>query len=446
MAYTPENRIVALIVLADDATPSVMEIARQLLLLHQPTVLVLPEVSSPGTEVIEQLLLEHPQTPASECATVSGASLTIIRSSARRALQAGLSEAVKTNCAHIITIHADREFNATDVPALLAAAAEHPLALILGVPSAGRPTSGFTRFRGFLLRLETGLRVIEADGLPRLYPRALIEQLTRRGRPFNSIELLAHAGWIGCPVVETTLPSSAPASDLPAPRSLSLPRVLAVLGTHLKLLVRELSGLPHPKYDALPDSPTRKSVWFGFWRWFDPRPAWRELRDGRANPNELAAAIAVGVFIANLPAYGTQTVLSLYVARRLHLHPVAVVAGSQASAPPLGPALIVAAIWMGHLVLHRSCLSLGEMNPLHGSFYTRGGPLLIDWAVGSIVVGVATAAIVFVAANMLFRGIGPGEGGSHVAESSTGAMATTTHNSQLHMRNKHEESPIEPAI
>ena len=128
--------------------------------------------------------------------------------------------------------------------------------------------------------------------------------------------------------------------------------------------------------------------------------AWRELRRGELTRTEVSAALAVGVFIANLPAYGLQTILSLYTARKLHLQPVAVVAGSHVSIPPLAPFLVAGAIGVGHLILHGSWPGL---TLLHGGWPRLAGSILLDWLVGGVVLGVVMAIGTFIAAQTAFR-------------------------------------------
>jgi uncharacterized protein (DUF2062 family) len=127
------------------------------------------------------------------------------------------------------------------------------------------------------------------------------------------------------------------------------------------------------------------------------------LRDddvGRANA---AAGLAMGAFIANLPAYGLHTILSLYAARRLHLHPLSVVVGSHLSTPPVGPLLVAAAITIGHLVLHAEL-------PTPSSYDVRTTGLLpllrtcfLEWTIGGIVMGLFSAWVTYLASRWLFR-------------------------------------------
>ena len=122
---------------------------------------------------------------------------------------------------------------------------------------------------------------------------------------------------------------------------------------------------------------------------------------------ELATGVAIGIFIANLPLYGVQTLLALYAARRLHLHPLPVVAGSQVSTPPVGVAMVVVAIYTGHVVLHGSPPSASEFDVGRLGLMHVGGPLLVEWVVGALLVGLAMAVAGFVVTSALFRFVQP---------------------------------------
>src|SRR6185437_7721157 len=120
--------------------------------------------------------------------------------------------------------------------------------------------------------------------------------------------------------------------------------------------------------------------------------------------SEFAAALAMGVFVANLPIYPLQTVLCLYLARRLHLNPLAVLAGSQISTPPITFVLIAAGIYLGHLILHGALPAVPDLHTAHTAWRTLGKPFLIDWAVGGPLVGIILGAITFALANHFYRG------------------------------------------
>ena len=130
--------------------------------------------------------------------------------------------------------------------------------------------------------------------------------------------------------------------------------------------------------------------------WIDPRRLARDVREQRLGAHEAATGVAVGVFIGNLPIYGLQTVASLYAARRLHLHPIPVVAGSHVSTPPLGPVLIGIAVGVGHWLLHGSWLKLPHWQATWREWGRAMSGVLIDWSLGSVLVGFVLALIAFV--------------------------------------------------
>lgn len=337
----------------------------------------------------------------------------------RRTLLAAAREA---GCTHLLL------FRKAEESALLAASQDHADALIL----ATRAHSGsriYARLSHLLLRLESGVRVRETRAEAMAFPLRLLEIAPCRwaGEAWP-VELVARAAWAGCEVIEIpaagagtpdadsfrAFPMRDAADVPPAPNIADCPvrtgmrrfiAACAELALHARLLTRRLSGWPHPRFHPAADRAQHPPFWSEFWHWLNPMRAWRELRAGGANRNEMAAGIALGVFIANLPAYGIQTVLALYAARRLHLHPVSVVAGSKISTPPIGPLMIGAAIWVGHVVLHGSRLTWTSFNPTSSRFWTALGPLLLDWTFGSLLIGIVMALAAFFAANYCFRSL-----------------------------------------
>src|SRR6185436_8091079 len=122
------------------------------------------------------------------------------------------------------------------------------------------------------------------------------------------------------------------------------------VGMHARLVGRALLPIPHPQMDH-PSATAPRTWWRAMVEWLNPLRAWRDLREQRIGPREMASGVALGVFIGNLPLYGVHTLLSLYAARRLHLNPWSVVVGSHVSTPPAGPVLIATAIGVGNWIL-----------------------------------------------------------------------------------------------
>src|SRR5271154_5029849 len=101
------------------------------------------------------------------------------------------------------------------------------------------------------------------------------------------------------------------------------------------------------------------------WEWMNPFRIWREVRLAETARRDFAAGLAIGVFIACVPLYGLQTILGLFTARRLALHPLPILAGTQLSAPPIAPFLTVASVVLGHAVVTGKLLHLADFHVTH---------------------------------------------------------------------------------
>lgn len=318
------------------------------------------------------------------------------------ALKTGFAAAMQAGYTHALTIDTDGQHDPELIPRLLDAAAREPLAYVLGVRDdrqADYPARSRLgrRLSNLFIRLACGLRVADSQCGMRVYPLALVRAVRcRAGRFGFEAEMITRAAWAGCPIAEVPVNTR----YLPPGQRVShfnpwLDSFLGVL-THLRLVAREMSPLPHRPYDAGGGLPPRRRVTVReILSWLNPLRAWRELRGGDVDRSELAAALSLGVFVANLPVYGLQTALCLYLARRLHLNPLAVVAGCQVSTPPVGALLIAAALVVGHLVLHGAMPAWPNLWSAHAIWQALAWPALLDWAVGGVIVGVLLAAAVF---------------------------------------------------
>jgi uncharacterized protein (DUF2062 family) len=300
---------------------------------------------------------------------------------------------------------------------MLDAARRAPGALVLGTRDESSPdyptrSKNGRRASNLFVRFESGLRVADSQCGFRVYPLDLVRFLKcKAGRYGFETEILTRAAWAGTDVREVPVSCTYRAdrvSHFQPWRDSS-----RAVGMHACLVARAILPWPHRKWGDGRQTTTTTAPREGaaalrrLVQWLNPARMWRELRDERVDPHELAAGVAVGVFIGNLPLYGVQTLLSLYAARRLHLHPLPVVAGSHVSTPPLGPVLIAAAIGTGHLLLHGSWLKLPAWQATWRGWATLFGGLMLEWSIGSVVVGAALGTTAFFATNKLLRRVAP---------------------------------------
>lgn len=372
------------------------------------------------------------------------------------ALQTGFAHAASAGFTHAVTIDTDGQLDPVQIPDLLRIARSAPAALVVGRRDASAPgypaASRAGRFWSNLgVRWESGLRVSDSQCGFRVYPlRATLSLRCRAGRYGFETEILTRAAWAGVPVVETPVTC---VYDLPDGRVTHFRRwrdSLAGVGMHARLMIRSCApwgvrrvesefispvlggedvepgcalNLPlavsrhatakpqaedqtHnrvPQPDAALNHRATGTIWARFLRWISPIRAWREMRQDPRERSRFAAGFAVGVFIANLPLYGVQTLLSLYAARRLRLNPLPVVAGSHLSTPPVGPLLVAAAIALGHWVTHGRLPALRAHDPSKIGYLGLVRSVLLEWIIGGVICGAILAGAAFFIIAALLR-------------------------------------------
>jgi len=329
-----------------------------------------------------------------------------------QALQTGFAAALAQGYTHAITLDTDGQHDPEDLPKLVDASREKPYALVLGWRDEaieGYPMRSQLgrRLSNLCIRLECGARVRDSQTGFRVYPLALIEAVSCRSGHFGfESEIITRAAWAGCPIEQVPVNSRYFRAEQRVSHFRPVLDSARAVGMHLRLMLRELAPIPHRVRwpgEAVIGTERSMSWWRAFWHWISPQRVWRELQNDQIGRFSLAAGLALGAFIANMPIYPLQTLACLYVARRLHLHPLTVVAGSFISTPPLGPILIVAGIFVGHLVLHGAPPDLTAFDPselslLNKETWRAQGQIYFEWTVGALIVGLACMSAMFVGA------------------------------------------------
>jgi len=334
------------------------------------------------------------------------------------ALFSGFGAAREAGFTHAVTIDTDGQLDPEEIPQLLEVARENPDALVIGKRDErieGYPTKSRMgrRVSNLLVRLESGVRVEDSQCGFRVYPLGLIEALKCRvGHYGFETEVITRAGWAKCAVAQAPVTCRYLQGEQRVSHFRPAMDTLRGARMHLFLLGRALFPFPrHARWPDVEEAPEKGPFWRGLWNWLSPRRAWRELRQSEVGRTEIAAGLSVGVFIANLPAYGVQSVLSLYAARRLHLHPLPVLIGSHVSTPPVGPVLIGAAIGVGHLLLHGTLPVWADFDPGRAGWSAILGPRLLEWSIGALLLGLVMAVMTFVVSVVLMRWMSEGKDG-----------------------------------
>lgn len=326
------------------------------------------------------------------------------------ALRTGFAEASRLAYTHVLSMDTDGQHDPADAQALLDASEAQPTALVIGCrdvtdpayPSANRVGRMFSNLCIFIA---SGRRVDDSQSGYRVYPLGLVEAVPcRAGRYGYEAEVLTRSGWAACPLAQVPIRVIYPPAEEHISHFRPWMDSWRSAALHLRLFLRAVAPLPFKKWpppeavSAGVDKP-KAPLWKRVLRWFDPRELVRSARRDRVSQMSVAAGLGVGAFVANLPVYPLQTLVAVYLAKRLHLHPVSTVAGSQLAFPPIGLGLIFAAIYLGHLVLtggppqwsdfsELGSLSFGEIRHLMHEYF-------LSWWIGGIALGIVIGLATF---------------------------------------------------
>ncbi len=324
------------------------------------------------------------------------------------AIQSGFLRARQLGYTHVVTIDTDGQHDAGDIPAMIDLSQSHPAALVVGTRDlalVGYPLGNRIgrQVSNFFVKLHSGVVVSDSQCGLRVYPLAVADLPARASRYGYETEVLVRCGWAYVPVMDHPVRCEYEIDTGRVSHYRPWKDSLAAVGMHARLLTR--SHWPtHPMRIGQPsDTSTTGTIIERLMRWFSPLRAWRLIRKHPGERKRFAAALSLGVLIANLPIYGLQTFISLIVAKRLRLHPLAVVAGSHLSTPPIGPILILAAIATGHFLLHGQPATLASFDPGRIGYLELLRQVAIEWIIGSIVCGVSLAAITYLSVQMMLR-------------------------------------------
>ncbi len=244
--------------------------------------------------------------------------------------------------------------------------------------------AGLLRLSNLLFWLETGVQCQDSRSSVRFYPLAAMRQLTYRfhHRAWE-IEALVRAVWGGLKIKEVTL-KSYQVRDEPTPIR-KLTDSLRLVGVHAYLIGRRIWPWPFKAIVVKAPEPWPQT-WKARLRWLWFRYFWRM----NATPAEIAWSVGVGLFCGLLPNWGTHSLVALYLAQRLHLNKLLVLASSLVSLSPLLPLFLYLELLVGH-------------GWLTGQWQTKLSWERLTWAgvhakmqemlLGSVVVALVTAVL-----------------------------------------------------
>ncbi|MCD6325982.1 DUF2062 domain-containing protein [bacterium] len=287
----------------------------------------------------------------------------------------------------VITIDADGQHYPRDLEKFIEILKEDETSVIIGcrrfdsenIPFASR----FGRkFGNLWLLLETGVSIDDCQSGFRAYPVEYIKSIRFSGSRFEfNTEILTKAAWAGLRLREI------PVDVFYAPPGLRITsfRVfwdnLRISWMHTRLVARRLLPWPHRR---LVPATAEGSIDKGLI--LHPIKLLKALVKENATPGGLAAAAAVGTFLAVLPLISVHTIVILYAATRLHLNKVMAVNIQHFFMPPLSPFICIE---LGHYMRHGRWLTEVSYDAIVGQLMER----LFEWLLGSLIFAPIAACV-----------------------------------------------------
>jgi uncharacterized protein (DUF2062 family) len=321
---------------------------------------------------------------------VVSAAATVVRFEQNRgkaaALRAGFAKAAELGFTHAITMDADGQHSAGDVPAFLARAREMPDAFLIGVrdfvkagaPPRRRRANAISRF---WFRVSTGVRLDDAQCGFRCYPLGPFRQLRIRSERYAyELEAMIRAAWAGMTLV-------------PVPVQCRYDEEF-VRGSHFR-----------PVHDFV--KITNVQIGFVLQAWLVPaelRATWavgenrpgREVvaaffRDHAQEPVRLAGAVGLGLCTGIAPLWGIQMATAITLAHLLRVNKAITLLACNISFPPFAPPIFYAGIVLGHWLLtgQRLTMTWAEFSGTFMKYFW-------DWVLGSFVLSFLAGATGFV--------------------------------------------------
>ncbi|MBP5419991.1 MAG: DUF2062 domain-containing protein [Bacteroidales bacterium] len=292
------------------------------------------------------------------------------------ALRTAMSEAQKMGFKYAITIDADGQHFADDIPTFVEAIKEHPNCLIIGarnLRSDGMPQKNTfaNKFSNFWFKVDTGQTLNDTQSGFRLYPLDKMNGLRLFSPRYEfEVEVIVRMAWRDVQVLNVPIKVIYPEDRVTQFRPLrdfgriSILNTILLCGALLWFYPRKIAQLLRPK---------------NFVRFID-----RHLIHSHESNFSLAASVGVGCMFSVMPIWGFQLVAALAIAYILKLNKLLVAIFSNLSQVPLIPFIIFTSLWIGGKMLNRPTLISIENADMQAV-----GDSLLQYVLGGIALAIA---------------------------------------------------------
>ena len=365
-------------------------------------------INDGATDDTPKLLAEWKRRPRSVEATV----LTHSQNRGKgAAMKTGFAAARAAGHTHAVTMDTDGQLDPEQIPILLEAAKRSPDALVLGVrpgPVEGCPKANRVGqvLSNAALWLECGLSVTDSQCGLRVYPIEIPTILRPRPDRFGfEAEIITRAAWAGYPIVEVPVHCRYFPDDERVSHFSPLRDGARGFFMQAKLTLRRLVPLPHHgRRRSTPDpNGARSSPVKRLWTWFSPARLFGQIRGSRFEQLIAGIGVGIGAFVASTPLLPLQPLVALYMAKRLHLHPLTVLVGGLALVRPINSILTITSITIGHQIVHQLWVPFSECDPARIGYWEVLVRYPLEWTLGGLILGTILMWLILVAMHFALR-------------------------------------------
>lgn len=265
------------------------------------------------------------------------------------ALKTALRKACEMGYRYAITIDADGQHFADDIPQFVEATEKYPDSLIIGarnLQADGMPNKNTfaNKFSNFWFKVETWISLDDTQSGFRLYPLKHIKDMRFITPRYEfEIEIIVRCAWRGVKISNIPIKVIYPEDRVSHFKPLRDFGRISVLNT---VLVTIALLYYYPKCLI---------------KWLlSPRKIIDFFKRNLFNSNESAARMSVaagfGAFMGIIPIWGFQMIAAVALAHLLKLNKIIVLAFSNISITPVIPFIVYASLWTGGKILGNNTL------------------------------------------------------------------------------------------
>ena len=313
------------------------------------------------------------------------------------ALRAGFQRAIELGYTHAITMDADGQHYAEDLPKFLEAMKAEPENFIVGVRdlvAAGCPLhrQRSNAASSFWFRAETGVKLKDTQCGFRCYPLALVKKLTVKSQRYAyELEFMVRAAWVGTAIV--AVPVKCTYND-------------GIRNSHFRPVV-DLWRIMRMNILLVLQSwfvPRSLRVKWSFGVVTTRRQTLSEIFSENAHePHRLAFAVGLGLFFGIVPIWGMQMAALTFTAHKLRLNKAIALVASNISIAPVAPFIVGIGLIIGHWMFTGERLPFPPPPPSTKLILRY----ILESAAGSVVlaviVGTVGTIVAYVIAKMVKR-------------------------------------------